>query len=348
LTQVAATYYDGRSAAAHAMTVHAQDRELLLCDRHGEIARWPLSALVFSESSPDGVVFVSCKNQPGRAAIADAVFLRGLGMRGGGPDRFRLSFWAALGAAALLAAAIAIDRLPVVAARLVPTFIQSRLGQVGEDALMAAHHRCTAVEGQQSLDRLTSRLAQAAELNSGPGAQAMPIGVIVIDDPRINAVALPGNRIVVMRGLIDRVEDPDEFAGVLAHETAHLAHHDPMRAVLRRLGLKMIVTTLGLGNGIGDVAPLAGALLNLSYSRQMEDRADAAALTYLTRAGLKSDGLARFFAMLEKREDKNVIGFLADHPPTEQRRLEHPGSAVGASAMTVEQWKALQGICRST
>ena len=269
-------------------------------------------------------------------------------MRGGGPGRFRLSFWAALSVVALFATAMAIDRLPAVAGRLVPNVIQNKLGQVGEDALIAAHHRCTATAGQQSLDRLTGLLAQAAGLSSPPGAQAMPISVIVIDDPRINAVALPGNRIVVMRGLIDRVEDPNEFAGVLAHETAHLAHHDPMQAMLRRTGLRLVATTLGFGNGIGNVAPLAGALLNLSYSRQMEDRADAAALTYLTQAGLKSDGLARFFAMLEKREDKSVIGFLADHPPTEQRRLEHPGSAVGAPAMTVEQWKALQGICSST
>ncbi|MDH3806196.1 MAG: M48 family metalloprotease, partial [Gammaproteobacteria bacterium] len=53
----------------------------------------------------------------------------------------------------------------------------------------------------------------------------------VVDDPRINAFALPGGYIGIHTGLIDATRNEDELAGVLAHEVAHVTQRHIARAV---------------------------------------------------------------------------------------------------------------------
>ena len=73
-----------------------------------------------------------------------------------------------------------------------------------------------------------------------------------------NAVALPGGRIYVFQGLIDKAESPDELAGVIGHEIGHVAHRDGTRAVLQSAGLSFLLGML-LGDFVGGGAVVIAA-----------------------------------------------------------------------------------------
>ena len=56
-----------------------------------------------------------------------------------------------------------------------------------------------------------------------------PFRVIVVNNPTVNALATPGGSIVVFRGLLERTENAEELAGVLAHEIQHVMHRHATR-----------------------------------------------------------------------------------------------------------------------
>lgn len=135
------------------------------------------------------------------------------------------------------------------------------------------------------------------------------------------------------------MNDSDQLAGVMAHETGHIARRDPLTALFRGAGIALISTTLGIHLGFADVSSLAGRLVGLLYSRDMERLADANGVAYLQASGLRSDGLAGFFALTGKRSGSasGAIEFLSDHPRTLDREKRSQGSPVGESALTAQQ-----------
>ena len=50
-----------------------------------------------------------------------------------------------------------------------------------------------------------------------------PLRVSVLDHGMANALAVPGGRILIFRGLLEAADNPEEVAGVLAHEIGHVA-----------------------------------------------------------------------------------------------------------------------------
>ena len=89
-------------------------------------------------------------------------------------------------------------------------------------------------------------------LNPALGKLSFPLEVYVIDSGTVNAVCLPGNIILVYSGLLRRLQSPEELAAILAHETAHAMHRDPMQALKRELGLAALFAMVG---GAGMASP---------------------------------------------------------------------------------------------
>ena len=66
------------------------------------------------------------------------------------------------------------------------------------------------------VNRVAQNLARSSDLT-------IPLKVKVIDDPAINAFALPGGFLYVNSGLLLAADEEDQLAGVMAHEIAHVA-----------------------------------------------------------------------------------------------------------------------------
>ncbi len=146
----------------------------------------------------------------------------------------------------------------------------------------------------------------------------------VVRRRELNAFALPGGQIVVFEGLLRRAARPDQVAGVLGHEIAHVTFRHGIRAVARSAGVSIAVRVLlGDASALGDVMRSAGAsaILN-SYSRDQESDADAEGARMVAAAGLDPRGLEEFFALMRNEPHTEMPGMLAwmsTHPGHDDR-----------------------------
>ena len=148
--------------------------------------------------------------------------------------------------------------------------------------------------------------------------------VHVIDADIQNAFALPGGYIVVYTGLIKDTDRPEQLAGVLAHEIAHVTRRHGMARILEAAGVAIVVDML-IGNVEGMIAfgaELFSASAVNAYSRDSETDADVEGLKLLVDAGIDPNGMVEFFQVMEQEEDElteMMPLWMRSHPEHEQR-----------------------------
>src|SRR5512138_2765801 len=149
--------------------------------------------------------------------------------------------------------------------------------------------------------------------------------VHVINDPKtVNAFATTGGDLYVYSGLIQLADDGAELAGVIAHETGHVALYHVQRQMVDAVGLEAL-TQLALGKTPGVatqlVAGVGGKMAMLANSRGDEKQADDWGVVHADEAGFDPNGLVRFFQKLQAQEGQTpqLLGFLSDHPLTPAR-----------------------------
>ena len=164
-----------------------------------------------------------------------------------------------------------------------------------------------------------------------------PIGLVVINDPQINAFAVPGGLFALNAGLITNANNMDEVAGVMAHEIAHVTqrHYSRSQEAFKGQGLLalagILVGALVASQADGDVgsALMVGtqaALMDkqLSYSRNQEREADRIGMQYMYAAGYNPQSMADFFEVMHRATSR--VSFLPDfwftHPLTTERMSE--------------------------
>ncbi|MDT7855733.1 M48 family metallopeptidase [Rubrivirga sp. S365] len=147
----------------------------------------------------------------------------------------------------------------------------------------------------------------------------------VLDDPAVNAFALPGGHVYVHAGLVAAAGGPDELASVVAHEVAHgVARHSTERMV-KAQGVSW-VAGLVLGDNPGLVRQVAAGLVGRGalarFSRSDEAEADRLGLDYLAAAGYDPDGQAAMFETLVALRARRPLRFerwFQSHPLGEDR-----------------------------
>ena len=184
-------------------------------------------------------------------------------------------------------------------------------------------------EIEETIGRIAKPIFDAAGLD--PDA----VDVIILRDGQLNAFVAGGQNLFLNTGLLTRTENPDQLAGVIAHETGHIAGGHLSRAMAARE--RATVQSL-LGAVLGAAAAVAGAPQVgtaimaggatvaqsgvLAFSRAQEQSADQAAVTYLAQSGRSPEGLVSFFEILENQNLRISSGgnaFLRTHPLTRER-----------------------------
>ena len=167
--------------------------------------------------------------------------------------------------------------------------------------------------------QLVARLAAALP----PADRKYQFRASIIDNPfEPNAFALPGGRIFVFTGLLDRVQKPEELAGVLAHEMAHVTHRHGLRRLIASGG-PYYVLRLFVSDRQGMLSIISAGsqwLVGQAYSRDMEREADTAGWHYLLAADIDPRGLVDFFQLLTEGENAGSIPeMFRSHPATAER-----------------------------
>lgn len=198
-------------------------------------------------------------------------------------------------------------------------------------------------EIQEYVQNVGQRIAANAQNNS------FRFRFFVVDEPSINAFALPGGYIGVHSGLILATNSESELAGVLAHEISHVTQRHISRAIFanQRASILTMAAMLGailLGavTGEGDViaggvagAQSIAAQQQINFTRENEYEADRVGISLLAASGFDPYGMPDFFATLARKT--GVLGFqapefLRTHPVTTNRIAE---TRSRASSITV-------------
>ena len=171
------------------------------------------------------------------------------------------------------------------------------------------------------LNTLGHRLAAHA-----PG-ERFPYTYKMVNDPTINAFALPGGPVYINRGVIDAAENEAQLAGVMAHETAHVAlrhgTNQASKAYLAQFPLA-ILGVMGRNSGGALLAQLGGGFaansLFLKYSRNAETQADVLGAQILYDSGYDPRALVQFLDRIQSRSRGGSSSvFFSNHPNPENR-----------------------------
>ena len=157
---------------------------------------------------------------------------------------------------------------------------------------------------------------------------------VLIDNPQINAFAVPGGVVGVNLGLLLFAQDESEYSAVIAHELAHLGQRHYARSIEEQRAmtpwmLAGVLASLAIAAGGGGEAGLATLFgtqalaedKGLRFSRTREQEADRVGLNTLAKADLDPHGVARMFERMQRafRFVDTPPEFLLTHPLTESR-----------------------------
>ncbi|MFZ5800752.1 MAG: Maf family nucleotide pyrophosphatase, partial [Candidatus Omnitrophota bacterium] len=145
----------------------------------------------------------------------------------------------------------------------------------------------------------------------------------VVDNKEVNAVSLPGGYVYIFQGLLDKVKNDDELAGVIAHEVGHIVARHAMKKLEALWGYTFLsVLAASADPGLGQGVQEAFVQIFMGYSQDDENLADKLAVKYTRKAGYDPNSMLDFLETLSEVHRKEPIrpySYLRTHPYIAQR-----------------------------
>ncbi len=217
----------------------------------------------------------------------------------------------------------------------IPPSVEQQLGNL---VLPAYSQQAKPGKTQDQLNDLLNKL----ESHLPPSNPARNYQILYIDQPVVNAAAVPGDRILVYQGLLDNAESENELMMILGHELGHFKNRDHLRGLGNALLLQIVFSSL-FGD-MGSVASIATttveALSRAQFSQQQETQADDVGLDLLYKQYGHVAGAVDFFDRIRDRSD---IPLLASHPAPASR-VKHLKELIHDRQYPIQQKSPLQRL----
>lgn len=206
--------------------------------------------------------------------------------------------------------------------------------KLGEMILRSARQQVHIIDDPEINAYLHSLGYQLAAHSDNP---EQSFDFFVVEDPSINAFALPGGFIGVHSGLILTAESESELAAVLAHEMAHVTQRHMARAyetagklsiptAAALLAAILISTRSSQAGQAAMAATTAGnAQMQINFTRSNEQEADDIGIRILQASGFDPRSMPTFFERLQRASryyNDTLPEFLSTHPVTTTRIAE--------------------------
>lgn len=328
---LAAEYFDGRSARAHAVTLELRG-DVLLIRGDGVERVVALAGLQWPERQRHGVRRIELADG-GTLRCADAAAFDAFARAAGASDsltvRVQQSWrWTLAAVIALVLLTVAGYRWGLPAATrgvltFVPAAIDERIGESAYRSLQSLLLQPTMLTPARQT-QLQQAFEQAIE-RSAPGTAVPRLRFHAARRLGPNAFALPGGIIVVTDDLLQRLAGRDDLAlGVLAHEFGHVRQRHGMRLLVQTT-LLGAATSVAFGDFSTLLASLPALLGQLGYSRDLERDADDEAIAVLRAQGISPAVMADLFELLQRGDDARA----ASAPGAARPRASERDSALG-------------------
>jgi predicted Zn-dependent protease len=201
---------------------------------------------------------------------------------------------------------------------------------------------------QAYVDQLGKRLAAATERPS------LPWSFKVVDDPAVNAFALPGGYVYVTRGIMTHLRSEAELVAVLGHEIGHVTgRHSASQMSKQQLAMGGLIVGMAVKPELqrfGGLAQQGLGLLFLKFGRDDEKEADELGLRYMTRESYDPQEMLGVFGVLDRvtraAGGGRMPDWLSTHPSPENRlaRIQDEIVATGASGRVVNRPEYLRRL----
>lgn len=191
---------------------------------------------------------------------------------------------------------------------------ETKLGDWVLEGICSKENRINSAE----VDSVIVAIQERFQLANDP--ELAKIKIYVMESDQVNAFALPGNNILVLSGLLDFCESPEELAGVLAHELGHIKERHVLKSLTQQIGLA-VLTHLIFNKNTDLINELTRKIIGTGFSRDYEEKADEYAGKKLIEAKLNPKHLADFLLRMQLKfgGPDSDIGFLSTHPSNDDR-----------------------------
>ena len=193
--------------------------------------------------------------------------------------------------------------------------------QLGQEVFNELKAKGEIIESSPLYDQLRP-IADAITQSAQPRYNH-PFKFYLVHEQQPNAFATPGGNVYVVDSLLYFVKNADELAGTLCHEVSHTIHHDTMTLMekQRKIEQREVGAAILLGPSTAHVLAIAllGKLHSLSYSRDVESRADITGSDVCATTGYNPWGLVWLFQDFKDARTEQVPQILSDHPNDQNR-----------------------------
>jgi Zn-dependent protease with chaperone function len=344
VTEVAGTYFDGRTSASRPVHLRFEDDGSLRVIGTDFELQFARSQVRIDSRLGNTPRFVRL---PGDARFevadndrVDAALATGRGHRGARLlHRLEASWRLVLFAIVVLtgvATVLIVFGLPLAAKHLAFRLPMTVSERMGSDALSVLD-RAVFKPSQLPPERQADLEQQFQDFLDRQG-DAYPYNLVFRASPVIgaNALALPNGTLVMTDELVELAETDDEIIAVLAHECGHVQGRHALRSILQNSAV-VVVITLATGD-VSAVSALGAALptllLESKYSRVFETEADAYGVHAMLSADIDPAHLANILERLTKGSEdaERVLAYISSHPATVERVLAIKRASPAASA----------------
>ena len=175
---------------------------------------------------------------------------------------------------------------------------------------------------QRYVERVGLRLARASQRPN------LPWHFAVVDEPAINAFALPGGYIYLTRGILPFLDNESELAGVLGHEIGHVtARHSAQqytKATTAGIGVTLLSVFVPEARPFQNLTETALGVMFLKHGRDDELEADRLGVDYSASTGWNPSGVGGMLRTLARLDEANgerrgVPNWLSTHPAPADR-----------------------------
>ena len=343
-----ANYFDGRTPTHRKVNVSNDRQGVRIEFEDGSTRFWRKADFRLQQDRSQGPIRLEYGEFPPEILeVADPEFQNNVGNKF--PDRNRFFSPALALLAVLIIPALIYWGIPSASglfARFVPVSIEKQLGQYVINELFPNRVICETDAGREALEKLVARLA--------PPDSDYEFQLEIIDSDWVNAIAFPGGKILIFRGLLEKSRSADAVAGVLAHEMQHVFQRHGTENLLNQVALSGLFKLLTVeANAIAETL-FAGVrtLSLLKYTRELETEADALALQLLFEAKVDPVEMLSMFAVLQKHAPSLPESF-STHPEMSSRLetletlLEQNPEFVSKPVLSEKSWESLLNICQS-
>jgi Zn-dependent protease with chaperone function len=346
-----ARYFDGTTPTAHEVEVEVNNMVLEITKNHEVVDHWPLK-LLYRDDAHFTKVVIACEGEDdARLELEDTRLLNEFAPKKPLSAKNNVKFTPKQVALWSVGVIVAISILFLMI-KPVTKFIAKRVSHETERTLLTQMERIKpatcALNMEQSfaLENLLSKIYPQSEEDKSLGLR-----VQILDSAQVNAFALPGAQIWVMKGLLKEAKTPEELAGILAHEVEHVKQRHVLESLVRgALFTSLLSLAVGDASGVFLVDPhTAMSIISLNFDREMESSADEGALRRLEAANVSSQGMADFFERNKEKFGSKIPGFLSTHPADAERMkkfsVNKEKEKSFSSVLSEKEWQILKTAC---